>query len=91
MFNSAIEMSYREAQLYRFKAEHAEKRFARLQAETSEGDRNLAKEHAQAIRRAERKAKREIFAVVGSRASQFMDKYEKLKQAQDLVGDFREY
>lgn len=77
MFNSALEVSYREARLYRFKAEHAEKWLIRLQTENSERDRQLAKEHAQAIRRAEAKVKREIVAAVGSRASQFADESRK--------------
>ncbi|KAF3585076.1 hypothetical protein F2Q69_00027964 [Brassica cretica] len=70
-------------------AEHAEKWLIRLQTENSERDRQLAKEHAQAILRGERKVKREIVAAVGSRASQFSDESSK-QQAQDLVGDLHE-
>uniref|UniRef100_A0A0D3A986 Uncharacterized protein n=1 Tax=Brassica oleracea var. oleracea TaxID=109376 RepID=A0A0D3A986_BRAOL len=66
------------------------KRTLHVQNEILERDSKLAKDHDKAVRRAERRGRREIVEVMRNCASQLKTEYENLKEAYSLVGHFLE-
>ncbi|KAL0702230.1 hypothetical protein Bca4012_058352 [Brassica carinata] len=88
MISSALEARTREAMVYRFKAEKAEKSLACVQSEAVEQDLKIAHDHSRAIRRAERRGRREVSAVMANCACQFEVEYGRLKEAHSMLGDW---
>lgn len=78
MISSALKARTHEAMVYRFKAEKAGKTLARVQSEAVERELKAGHDHSKAIRRAERRGRREVAAVMGNRASQFAVEYGRL-------------
>ncbi|KAF3600074.1 hypothetical protein F2Q69_00035785 [Brassica cretica] len=66
------------------------KRTLHVQNEILERDSKLAKDHDKAVRRPERRGRREIVEVMRNCASQFKTEYGNLKEAYSLVGHFLE-
>ncbi|KAF8046012.1 hypothetical protein N665_4126s0001 [Sinapis alba] len=81
-FNSALEASYWEVRLCRFKAERAESEVALLREQATARNKDLERKHAKELLRAKRRGKREIAAVVAGRAAQFKTEFRKLRGAQ---------
>ena len=81
VLNSALEASYKEARVFRFKAEEAERQLALLRSKASARNEQLAGDHAKSLRHAERKGMSNYAAMVGARASQFKAEYQQLKEA----------
>uniref|UniRef100_A0A0D3ATM9 Transposase (Putative), gypsy type n=1 Tax=Brassica oleracea var. oleracea TaxID=109376 RepID=A0A0D3ATM9_BRAOL len=73
--------SYKEARVFRFKAEEAERQLALLRSKASARNEQLAGDHAKSLRHAERKGMSNYAAMVGARASQFKAEYQQLKEA----------
>ncbi|CAH8389989.1 unnamed protein product [Eruca vesicaria subsp. sativa] len=90
VLSSTLEARNREAMVYRFKAEKAENDLARIHNEAMERKSKLAINHVTAIRRAERRGRREVVAVMSQRASESEAELGHLSEDYSLVGDFRE-
>lgn len=76
--------------VYRFKADKAEKDLARMQSDILDQESKFAKDHAKAVRRAERRGQREVVEEMRNHASQFQTEYGNLSDAYSLVSNFCE-
>ncbi|KAF3541312.1 hypothetical protein F2Q69_00020884 [Brassica cretica] len=90
VFNAALDRSFRESRISHFKAEEAERELFRFLKEVEEQSRRQAELHSRALVREERRGKRAIVAEMKRRAALFASEFESFKDAQELVGDFRE-
>ncbi|KAF3484928.1 hypothetical protein F2Q69_00053834 [Brassica cretica] len=91
VFNAALGGSFRESRISHFKAEEAERELFRFRKEVEEQSRRQAEIHSRALVRAERRGKRAIVAEMKRRAALFATEFESFKDAQEFMGDFREY
>ncbi|KAL0742026.1 hypothetical protein Bca4012_083539 [Brassica carinata] len=91
VFKAALDGSFRESHISHFEAEEAERELFRFRKEVEEQSRRQAELHSRALVRAERKGKRTIVAAMKRRAALFASEFESFKDAQEFVGDFREF
>uniref|UniRef100_A0A0D3D5Y4 Uncharacterized protein n=1 Tax=Brassica oleracea var. oleracea TaxID=109376 RepID=A0A0D3D5Y4_BRAOL len=80
VFNAALDGSFRDSRISHFKAEEVE-----------EQRRRQAELHSWALVLAERRGKRVTVAEMKRMAALFSTEFESFKDAQEFVGDFREY
>uniref|UniRef100_A0A0D3BUZ0 Uncharacterized protein n=1 Tax=Brassica oleracea var. oleracea TaxID=109376 RepID=A0A0D3BUZ0_BRAOL len=90
VFNAAIDGSFWELRISHFKAEEAERELFRFQKEVEEQSPRWAELHSRALVREERRGKTAIVAEMKRRAALFASEFESFKDAQNIVGDFRE-
>ncbi|KAL0715936.1 hypothetical protein Bca4012_065258 [Brassica carinata] len=91
VFSDALDSSFRKSRIANFNTTEAERELFRFRQEVKAQNAKQAELHARALVRAERRGRRMVAAEVVRRAESFAAEFQCFKEAQEFVGDFREF